>query len=500
MRVEKVARALLLLAFYLVVATGSGVTAADDFASLRQEARQGKVPVIVTLKTPKASRTAGWQNLGDYIKEAQARALNDIGWRNLNDVVQFERTPAMALEVDSRQLESLRNSATVKGVFKNTLRKASLAQSTLAVGAPLVREVGFDGSSQAVAVLDTGVDRTHPFLRGRVSGEACFSTDGEIGSYQVRSLCPNGKEVQVGRGASAPCAGECSHGTHVAGIVAGSGPDFSGVAPGAEILGVQVFTEVVGYGLSALDSDIMLGLEWVWENRQRYNIAAVNMSLGGGQYTSFCDADSPVTDLIELLKAEGIATVIASGNEYFTDAIASPACISSAISVGATDGRGNVTEFSNSDDELDLLAPGSNSAELGPGVGILSSVPGSGYERYPGTSMAAPHVAGAYAVLRQAAPNASVDELTDILKRSGDTVRDSRNGVSTPSIKLDMALLEMRRRGLVGEGRSDPRPSEDPEPEPKPDPQPEPQPEPEPEKDEEQRIDGVLIIDKRRDR
>ena len=104
-------------------------------------------------------------------------------------------------------------------------------------------------------------------------------------------------------------------------------------------------------------------------------------------------------------------------------ALASPACISSAVSVGSTDDgsygttKDLVSDFSNSSPELDLLAPGR---------WITSSIPGGNFLPYPGTSMAAPHVAGAWAILKSKAPDASVEQVLSVLKQTGVPITDSR--------------------------------------------------------------------------
>src|SRR3990172_12027950 len=107
-------------------------------------------------------------------------------------------------------------------------------------------------------------------------------------------------------------------------------------------------------------------LEWVYEQRTSYSIASVNMSLGGTQkYTGYCDTN-PLKSYIDNLRSVGVATVISSGNSGFRDGLGAPACISSAISVGATSKLDDVEYYSNVASFVSLLAPGS----------IWSSVPG----------------------------------------------------------------------------------------------------------------------------
>ena len=135
--------------------------------------------------------------------------------------------------------------------------------------------------------------------------------------------------------------------------------------------------------------------------------------------------------IIDNLRSVGIATAVAAGNNGFTNALNSPGCISSAISVGATSKSDVVASFSNTASFMSVFAPG---------VSIVSSVTGGGFGSASGTSMAAAHVAGAWAVLRQAAPNASVDQILSALQTTGVPVTDTDSGVTKPRIRIDQAL------------------------------------------------------------
>ncbi len=119
----------------------------------------------------------------------------------------------------------------------------------------------------------------------------------------------------------------------------------------------------------------------------------------------------------------GIATVISSGNNGYPDSTGAPGCISTAVTVGATTKGDVVATYSNSASFVDVLAPGSS---------INSSIPGGGFDSWNGTSMAAPHVAGAFAVLRQAYPTLTVDQIEDALKSTGLPVSDSPRGAAAP--------------------------------------------------------------------
>ena len=329
----------------------------------------------------------------------------------------------------------------VEGVYEDRLDRPMLMDSTRLIGATNSWDLGFSGQGQTVAILDTGVDSNHPFLANKVVAEACFSTNSS--RQNVTTVCPNADTTQIGTGAAAPCnIGKCDHGTHVAGIAAGKGTNFSGVARDASIIAVQVFSTFNNSDdcksdtppcVLSYESDQIRGLMFVYEQRDQFSVAAVNMSLGDGiAHTTFCDrAEKNLKDAIDLLRSVGIATIIASGNEHFKNAISAPGCISSAISVGATDKSDNVADFSNSASFLTLLAPG---------VNITSSVPGTDFSSKNGTSMATPHVTGAFALLRSKSPGGSVDSTVQALANTGILVTDAKNDVRIPRIRVDAAL------------------------------------------------------------
>jgi len=419
---------------------------------LRRAEAQGTAWVIVGLAAPEqdAAQQQGLQGLNDYIRDLQDNAIAKLGWTNINDLVRFAYTPAMAMTVDASRLRSLLTGDTVTQVYEDHLMAPSLRQSVPLIGMRPSRAEAQAGAGQSVAVIDTGVDFQHPFLKGRAADEACFSSNARQRGVVLRSACPSGDESEIGPGAGRPCdpAYGCDHGTRVAGIIAGQGEKMSGVAPEASIVSVQVFTLVeapaCGKCSLAFTSDVLRGLEWVYRNQERHKIAAVTLSLGGGRFRQVCDNGSPYTRIFQLLTRAGVAPVVASGNNGLSDAVASPACVSDAISVGATSFGDKVAEFSNSADFLDFLAPGATEQTVGKHKGILSSVPGKGYLRTEGTSMAAPHVAGAFAVLKSAEPKASLGQMLHALRQTGRRVVDRRNGIAVPRIQLDAAIKYLR--------------------------------------------------------
>ncbi len=360
---------------------------------------------------------------------------------------QFSTVPLIAIEASPdalRVLESIRGP--VVRVHEDKFEVLALAQSGSVVGAPNAWSRGADGTGTVVAILDTGVDRDHPFLAGKVVQEACFSTSGS----GLTTTCPNHLDEQRGPGSAAPCAvPTCEHGTHVAGIAAGNGATagqgFSGVARGAGIFAIQVFSRGTTSSacggpppcVGVVIADLIAALEHVYLLRGSYNLAAVNLSLGGARSATNCDGD-PRKGIIDSLRAVGIATVAASGNDFSSSSISAPACISTVISVAATTKSDTVASFSNRASFLSVLAPG---------VDITSSVPGGDFGVMMGTSQAAPHVAGAFAILKQVAPGASVSQLLQALQVTGRPLI-TIGGSTKSRIQIDAALAHVRASGL----------------------------------------------------
>ncbi len=378
------------------------------------------------------------------ITRKQQRLLTRVSQKHAATAKRFDFIPYMALEVDSDEFSALAASPDLELIQEDSVVYPTLIQSVPLIGGIGGSFGGYTGSGQNVAILDTGVDGAHPFLAGKVVSEACYSTT--YSPYAITPLCPNGQETMIGSGAGVNCSGAlpgCYHGTHVAGIAAGANAGFSGVAKDAGIIAIQLFSrsDSASYCggtapcIMAFDSDIIAGLGRVYALKESYRIAAVNMSLGGGLYSGNCDEDEAATKAaIDALRSVGIATVIAGGNDASSTKISYPACISSAISVGATTKSDSVASYSNSASLLNLLAPGSS---------IYSSLPGAGYGYLSGTSMATPHVAGAWAVLKSAKPTATVTELLNALISTALPITDSRNHLVKPRIRLNAAVVSL---------------------------------------------------------
>jgi subtilisin family serine protease len=337
--------------------------------------------------------------------------------------------PMFAIEVSLAELEKLAADSRVVGIYSDQIAKPTLIDSIKIIKAGPVHRLGGTGTGFIVGIIDTGVERTHDFIRNRVIQGACFSSN----SGSFASTCQGGLTEDVGPNAGKPCTVTfiCTHGTHVAGIAAGKlrnasahpGAPRKGVAPGASIIAINVFSFSPSLGLGAFDSDIVKGLEFVFDHRNDFTgkqVASTNMSLGGGgPFTTNCDATSAETGIINALRAANIATAIASGNDGFLNGVSSPGCVSTAITVGSTDKSDVISSFSNSGALVDVLAPGTS---------IQSSVVGNAFQFFSGTSMATPHVAGTFAALRSLHPGATVSQIENALESTGKNILDTRPG------------------------------------------------------------------------
>lgn len=353
----------------------------------------------------------------------------------------FEQVPFASVVGDSATVRALEHSPDVVSVDVDhaaPLDDSTVAGTGAAAGvsgnanlaanwslgreqATYAQQQGYTGSGQTIAVLDTGSDRNHPALSGKVVSEACFSNYNA--SVTTGAQCPNGSTFQSGTGAAMPCtyAGGCGHGTSVASIAAGRGV---GVAPGANIIAVDVFHRDASGPLSNT-LDQTWGLWYVYQQRSWARIAAVNISIGGGAFNSFCDSSigQNFDAWVQTLRSVGIPTVIASGNNGYRGWISQPSCDSHVIAVGNstldTNGNDALYTSSNSASMVDLVAPGTS---------IYSGNLYGQYGYWTGTSQATPAVVGAIAALRQLKPASSVDQLVISLTNTGPWVDDG-NGV-----------------------------------------------------------------------
>jgi subtilisin family serine protease len=384
----------------------------------QEAATTGEADVIVQL-TPADPATT----------ERQGRKLVDdvAGHPDRGDVLQHVGVVSMSVSPD--QLQQLSRAKGVQRIEPDLLLRPALDPSTQQIGAPQAWAAGITGRGQQIAVVDSGIDTSHPAFAGKKIDEACF-TNGS---------CPNGQATQSGPGSARPCTLglACEHGTHVAGIVAGRAGQ-NGVAPDADLIDIQVFSRsdsAADCGAAgtpcprARTSDVLAALDWLYANRaeQFPRLVAVNLSLSSDSSSASCD-NSILAGAVDKLKSIDVATIVASGNGGYSNGLGVPACITSTVSVGATYADSDaVWPLSNVSPSLDLLAPG---------VAIDSPAPGGGWSPTTGTSAAAPHVAGAWALATQQLGTSRVDDVLRYLQ-----------GVAVPVADrlADGTVLNLRR-------------------------------------------------------
>ncbi|MFF3670021.1 S8 family serine peptidase [Microtetraspora malaysiensis] len=250
-------------------------------------------------------------------------------------------------------------------------REFTLDRSVSQIGAPEAWKQGMTGEGVTVAVLDSGYDPDHPDLKQVVTQSRNFSDAPDI-------------RDNVG------------HGTHVASIIAGAGEKYRGVAPGAKIAVGKIGEEGI------TDSALLAGMEWA---AVEVKAKIVNMSLGAPDTPDLDPVEQAVNTLSE---RTGVLFVVAAGNEGSNrQTISSPGSADAALTVGAVDKSDRMAEFSSRGPRLgdhaikpDVTAPG---------VDIMAAAAAGTadgpYVSHDGTSMAAPHVAGAAAILAQRHPD-----------------------------------------------------------------------------------------------
>ncbi len=336
----------------------------------------------------------GLRGSQDLAGTTTTRELNSIGGKAVDAAKDQlpELWKSLKPAVGARALNS-----GVSKIWLDGKVRAVLDKSVPQIGAPSAWQAGYEGSGVEVAVLDTGVDAEHPDLAGKVQQAQDFS-----GS-------PTGPADRFG------------HGTHVAATIAGAGAGAGGtrkgVAPKADLLVGKVLGDD-GYGY---ESWIIAGMEWAAAEGAK----VVNMSLGGGA----TDGTDPMSQAVNDITARtGTLFVVSAGNEGQDESIGTPGAAASALTVAAVDRNDALADFSSRGPRLGDA--GLKPEISAPGVGIVAArAAGTAmggpvddlYTAASGTSMAAPHVAGAAALLAQQHPDWKADQLKNALVSTAKT-------------------------------------------------------------------------------
>jgi len=291
-------------------------------------------------------------------------------------------------------------------------------------------DYGFSGLGQTVVVIDTGIAYTHEALGGG------FGSDYRVvGGYDFAEGDTNPYDDGI--------AG--AHGTHVAGIIGADDNLAPGVAPGVDLVALRVFDDA-GHGSFELVEE---ALEWVYQNRNAFEnpITTVNLSLGNELNVNSAPGWTTIEDDLARLEQTGMFITVAAGNDfedYQQPGLSYPAASEYVVPVASVDDSGTLSYFSQRSQRV-IAAPGR---------AVLSTVPdyvgnGNGidddYARFSGTSMAAPYVAGAGVLLREAYEFVGVtdivgDDIYDLMVTTADTVFDPITGQSYNRLNLAAAF------------------------------------------------------------
>ncbi len=289
-------------------------------------------------------------------------------------------------------------------------------------------QFGFTGRNQTVAVIDTGVAYDHTSLGGgfgagsRVRGGWDFA-ENDSNPYDDG---PSG-----------------FHGTHVAGIVGSDHEYHTGVAPEADLVALRVFDDLGNGDMAWVEQ----ALQWVLENRVQHNITTVNLSLGTTWNSDSIPSYAELEDEFQQLDNVGVFISVAAGNsfqDFNSPGLSYPAASPYVVPVASHGSDGTMSDFSQRNDRV-LVAPGEQISSAIPSHLYGGSGPSQYFLPVSGTSMAAPYVAGASMIMREAMSfaghqNISQDAIYDHFRDTADLIYDSVTGENYHRLNLERAL------------------------------------------------------------
>src|SRR5206468_2404974 len=366
---------------------------------------------------------------------SQLDGLRGLGLR----VQGFQSLPlALVRGPKSAMVEAVSRSLAADVYPNERLRLYSIASDT-AMRVDEVQALGIDGAGVGVAIVDSGIDATHPDLRNRVTHNVKI-VDGSAVGVSTAPLA-----IPVDQGPYNNSDTSSGHGTHVAGIVAADNTDGQvlGVAPGADLIGYGTGDAVFIFSILAAYDDML-------SHRTSWKIRVANNSWGSS-FRLF-DPDEPINQATKAAHDAGITVVFAAGNETTEMAINPYSVAPWVISVGAGTLNHQRASFSSGGIEFDdstpgalpagdekhlaftgdriglyhpaVTAPGDNIVSTGTTGVVVTSLPG-GTASASGTSMASPHVAGVAALLLQKRPTLTPDEIKSVLQATASLMPDT---------------------------------------------------------------------------
>ena len=364
---------IILVGIFLVNSTPTKITQeVSDNLEINEDVR-----VIVELKEPSPEKgfLLTIQKTSEEITEEKLEIRDNIINQVEEEKVKHVFDESIALEISQEDLVKLENNPSVELVIIDKPIYAFLQESVPHINASTVwpiqfSEINITGIDETICILDTGINFSHLALNGK--NKTCVIDC--IGKSCI-------EDCSVGD--------DHGHGTHVAGIAAAS-TEINGVAVGADLIGVKVLNSAG----SGSESDLWAGIDWCINNANLYNISVVSMSLGDKtNQSTYCNSDGSASHINNAV-AENISVVVAAGNCEGVNCIggiSAPACVENATAVGT---------INDADDSI-YFQRGSLFELFAPGININSTQASGGYVDESGTSMSTPHVAGAFAIIRQ---------------------------------------------------------------------------------------------------
>ncbi|MBF0497518.1 MAG: S8 family serine peptidase [Deltaproteobacteria bacterium] len=403
------------------------------------------------------------------VRSLEEKVISAVPSNDFSVKRMYRNFPGLAGTATLKGIKALAAMDEVAAVEEDEIVFPHLRQGIPLIKADKFQAAGYRGVGVAVAIVDTGVDYTHPKLGG-----GNFPNAKVIGGYNFGDLNTDPMDCQ-------------GHGTACAGIAAGDPGDegdyIGGIAPEAKIYALKIIEGCAG---SAVTSGIADAWDWCVTHKNdnpAYPIMVISTSFGGSYYTSSCDQSRPTeAAAASSAVANGITLLVSSGNEGYCDGLAGPACISKVISVGAvydadigsrnpcvreqscikipttgcksgwfcrdeTTTADKVTCYSNSADMLNILAPSNNAYT----TGLVSQ---GGYKAtFGGTSAACPYAAGAAVLLQnyyKATTGAfkSPAEIKNELVATGKPIMDPKSGVTKPRVNLVLGAGASAKDGV----------------------------------------------------
>lgn len=354
----------------------------------------------------------------------------------------YDLFPLLVAELTAEQIEELGTLPLVSTLEEEAIGTFLLADAIPQIGADALHSAGTTGYGKTIAIVDSGVNGTIAALSNKVVAEGCFG-----------NACYNGIEYgETGPGSGREAVGSQSgHGTNVAGAAAANSSYGDGVAKSATIISLNVASTTIGPDNVIYMSDVVDALEHAYSLRNTHTIAAVNLSLSVDEsslHAQTCDANyAALTGAINDLVDVGMVVVVSAGNHGYSSPDGNksyaPACISSVLSVGGVTKQDSVWTDSVVGAHTRLLAVSGSGSNQDPNSWKLY-VPGVGgnYIYGKGTSLAAPQVSGAIALLSYLSPTATPSQLADQLISTGVTKTAARAGTTyaVPRIDLEAAV------------------------------------------------------------